>query len=296
VWQKERMDQKAWSYLLNPKSIKFYVKKYFDDSKAEYRGKTLIDCPAGSGVISRYLSQNGVTVRPFDIFPEYFQAEELNCQNGDLSEKLPVEDGSADVFICQEGIEHLADPVHLFREAHRILRVGGELIITTPSYSNLKGKLSYLINESENYSKMMPPNRIDTVWQEGSGSDSRVYFGHAFLLGIQKLRFFSEITGFSDFKFIPTRRNSTSLFLFCLFYPLIWFYSFVSYQKTLKKLKKSKGTVSAKEKDYLKSIYEMNISPTILTDSHIFISCKKADKEGPVGFDSSKSVAFHDAT
>jgi SAM-dependent methyltransferase len=56
---------------------------------------------------------------------------ELHAQPVD--EPLPLPDASADVVSCLAVIEHVHRPGVLAREAHRILRPGGTLVVTTPS-------------------------------------------------------------------------------------------------------------------------------------------------------------------
>lgn len=51
---------------------------------------------------------------------------------------LPYEDGSFDVVLCCEVLEHLArDPSHMLAEIHRVLAPGGCLVLTTPNAKRL---------------------------------------------------------------------------------------------------------------------------------------------------------------
>jgi SAM-dependent methyltransferase len=45
---------------------------------------------------------------------------------------LPFRSGSFDSVLCTEVIEHVPTPELVFAEAHRVLRVGGHLVLTTP--------------------------------------------------------------------------------------------------------------------------------------------------------------------
>jgi SAM-dependent methyltransferase len=51
----------------------------------------------------------------------------------DLAEPLPFDDGSFDVVVFGEVIEHLFDPDSALDEIHRVLKPGGRLIVTTPN-------------------------------------------------------------------------------------------------------------------------------------------------------------------
>jgi len=48
--------------------------------------------------------------------------------------EIPLPDGSADTVLLTEVLEHLEDPVRALREAHRLLRPGGAIILTTPLF------------------------------------------------------------------------------------------------------------------------------------------------------------------
>ena len=46
----------------------------------------------------------------------------------------PYPDGSFDVVVCCEILEHLlVDPMHMMVEIHRVLKPGGHLLLTTPN-------------------------------------------------------------------------------------------------------------------------------------------------------------------
>ena len=55
----------------------------------------------------------------------------------DLSAPLPLPDGFADVVASLETIEHLENPRAFLREAVRVLRPGGLLLVTTPNQESL---------------------------------------------------------------------------------------------------------------------------------------------------------------
>ncbi|MCD6010379.1 MAG: hypothetical protein K0Q79_241 [Flavipsychrobacter sp.] len=256
----------------NPKSPKYHVKKYLHSIKDDIKGKVVLDLAAGSGVTTEILQELGANVEAFDLFPEYFMLKDIECKRADILDKIPVPDGYADYIVCQEGVEHFSDQFKAYREFNRILKPGGKLVITTPSYTNLKAKMSYLLFECEDLNKLMPPNEIDSVWMAEKSLNDEIYYGHIFLTGIQKLRVIGKLTGFKISKTIFTRYNKTSLFLMIFFYPFILFSSYYTYRKSMKK----NPHISDKAKD---DIYgeqlRLNTSVKILTDSHTFIIYEK---------------------
>jgi SAM-dependent methyltransferase len=52
-------------------------------------------------------------------------------------EPLPFEDGSFDLALCAETLEHVRDVQLLLSELRRVLRPGGRLAVTTPAHSRL---------------------------------------------------------------------------------------------------------------------------------------------------------------
>ncbi len=256
----------------NPKSPKYHVKKYLESVKHELKGKIVLDLAAGSGVTTEILLELGAKVEAFDLFPEYFVLKDIECKRADILDRIPVSDGYADYIICQEGVEHFSDQCKAYKEFNRILKPGGKLLITTPSYSNLKAKMSYLLFECEDMNKLMPPNEIDSVWMAEKSLNDEIYYGHIFLTGIQKLRVIGKLTGFKISRTVFMRYNKTSVFLMLLFYPFILFTSYYTYYKSMKK---NKHINSKAKEDVYREQLELNTSIKILTDAHTFIIYEK---------------------
>lgn len=258
-------------HINNPKSPKFYVKKYLDSIKETLKNKVVIDIPAGNGVTSKILHQYGANVIAFDLFPEYFMFDKIQCQRADIDAGIPLENQTADYIICQEGIEHFSDQLKAFKEFNRLLKNNGTLCITTPSYSNIAAKFSYLLFESENF-KQMPPNELDDIWMSDKTLTNNIYYGHIFLIGNQKLRILAKLAGF-DIKEIKYMRISKgSLFLVPIFYPFILISSYIRYYKYLKKHKEI--DISIKKHIYKEQL-KMNISIKNLVNKHTFIIFEK---------------------
>ncbi len=255
----------------NPKSPKYAVKRYLNSIKDELRDKIVIDMPAGNGVTSEILLELGSRVEAYDLFPEYFLLKDIECKKADINAGLPIEDGHADFVICQEGIEHFNDQLKMFSEFSRVLKIGGKLIITTPSISNLAAKLSYSLFESEYYHKLMPPNEIDSVWF-GDKVNKKIYYGHIFLIGMQKMRVLGRVSGFKISRINFMRVNKMALFLFPFQYPLIFLSSYYTYYKALRK---NKSIDIAAKKNVYREQLQINLSPRVLLDRHSFVVFEK---------------------
>lgn len=222
------------AHVNNRKSPKYHVKRYLESRKNELQNKIVLDLPAGNGATTEMLMEYGARVEPFDLFPEYFMLKNIECKRADIAEKIPAGDNYADMLICQEGIEHFANQAKAFSEFNRVLKTNGELFITTPSYSNLLARFSYLLFESETI-KQMPPNEIDDIWMSDKSVSSEIYHGHIFLLGLQKLRVLGKLAGFKIKEIQFVRLSKGSLILFPFFYPLILLSSCLRYYRNLNK-------------------------------------------------------------
>ena len=260
------------NYEDNPKSIKYHVKRYLLKNKERLNKKIIVDIPAGNGVTSRILKDIGAVPIAFDLFPEYFNLKDVECKRANVLEQIPMEDKLADFVICQEGIEHFTDQFKSLNEFNRILKMNGSLIITTPNYSNLRAKLSYFLTESERFNSIMSPNEIDSIWMNKQSITSEVYFGHVFLIGIQKLRVLACLSGFKIKHIQFTRIKTTSLFILLISYPFIILSNLITYYKNVNK---NKGYDKAYQKNIYKEIFWLNVNPKILVDGHLFVEFEK---------------------
>ena len=117
--------------------------------EAEGARGDLLDVGCGRGDLFRRLtpaftSYTGVDLVRYEGFPD---APAARFRSGDLNQRLPVDDGSADVVVSIETIEHLENPRALFRELVRAARPGGLLLVTTPNQLSLLSKLSFLVKD-----------------------------------------------------------------------------------------------------------------------------------------------------
>ena len=115
-----------------------------DDKNCAVRGKVL-DIGCGHGwfgyrLVSDYGFRGelyGVDISPFNInlYMKKITMEKINniFPFAAYAEKLPFSNDSFDLAFATETLEHTASPQLFFQEAWRVLKPGGELIITTPS-------------------------------------------------------------------------------------------------------------------------------------------------------------------
>ena len=250
-----------------------YVARYID-ALPDLSGKVVVDIPCGDGRASEAFARKGATIKAFDLYPEFNKAEGITAEYADMSDPLPVDDSSADILICLEGVEHMPDKVGLFREYNRVLKKDGKLILTLPSVSNARARLSMLLVESE-FWRRSAPTELDAVWFSESNSD-RLYFGHLFLVTVQHLQTISTLTGFDVEKRFHTRISGTSVFLGLLLYPFLIVGSLLSYFGYRKKVIHVDPVTRNR---ILWDRVKLNLSPTVVFSKHIFWVLRKINNQ-----------------
>ncbi|SEU08849.1 class I SAM-dependent methyltransferase [Hymenobacter actinosclerus] len=252
------------------KDIKHLLPAMLRRRKTEWIGKDILDVPAGNGDTSQLLLELGAKVTASDLYPEFFRYPDIPCVKANLNGALPFAAASFDVIICQEGIEHMPNQLHLFQEINRVLRPGGRAIITTPNYSNLRTRLSYLLLESEAY-KLMPPNEADSVWaSEHAQTIDDVYLGHIFFANITKQRVLAALSGLHIVEVHPTRVNYTSLALLPFYYPWMSLAGWLARRRGLRR-----GQPSPKRAAAYSELAQLNHSMTVLTGGHLMVEYEK---------------------
>lgn len=73
--------------------------------------------------------------------------EDANLILADLDGALPLADGSGDVVVSVETIEHLENPRALMRELARIVRPGGTVVVTTPNQLSALSLLTLVVRQ-----------------------------------------------------------------------------------------------------------------------------------------------------
>jgi len=240
-----------------------YIKKMGDLS-----GKTVLDIPSGDGRATNLFKEQGAKVISLDIFPR--TEKFYTSQYGDMGEKLDIGNNSIDIIICQEGIEHVSDQYGLLKEFNRILKKGGELIITTPNISNVRSKISNLFTESDMW-KRMPYTEIDSIWHIENQS-MKFYFGHLFLLPVNHLKTLLALNGFGNFVYKRTKISRSSVFFGLLLYPV---YLILNIIACLTYIRKNNHIDLSIKKRILWDRCLLNLSFSTLFYKHIFWVCKK---------------------
>ena len=91
-------------------------------------GKAALDVGCRDGFWSDKLKAQGYAVTSVDVETDYPGALIV-----DANQQLPFAGSSFDLIWCSEVIEHLTNPEFTLSEFKRVLRPGGQLLLTTPN-------------------------------------------------------------------------------------------------------------------------------------------------------------------
>lgn len=118
---------------------------YVDDVRSEKNGPIrLLDAGSGSGRVLRYLEPYNITSHiefyVVDNDPKRIESiyspesyHKITCC--DLTDKLPYDDNTFDIVVCEQVLEHIQDAESVLKELVRVLNPGGLLLIGVPTFS-----------------------------------------------------------------------------------------------------------------------------------------------------------------
>jgi len=106
------------------------------------KGKKVLDFGCGDGTQTLLFAHHANTILGFDVkreeiekfFKTIFRNDIKNvCPMSYDGQNLPSPDGSVDVVISFEVLEHTQDDSKALNEIYRVLKVGGELVMSVPN-------------------------------------------------------------------------------------------------------------------------------------------------------------------
>jgi SAM-dependent methyltransferase len=250
--------------------INKYVTRYLRSLNPE-RGRIVLDIPCGDGRAGAVLRDAGMNVLAYDLFPDAFQVEGLQCRYADMTQPLPLGDEAVDIVVCQEGIEHVPNQLAVLEEFNRVLKPGGTLILTTPNGSHVRARVSRMLVGND-LIKYLPPSEVDGIWLADPGG--KVYLGHLFLLEVNRLWVLSRLAGFDIAQIRTTAVSPSSVILGVFLAPLIMLCMLWAYLGSNKKHNPHRSEALQK---LLWRQVRLNLSPRTLFCKHIFWILKKRD-------------------
>jgi ubiquinone/menaquinone biosynthesis C-methylase UbiE len=146
------------------------------DPRRDLDGRRVLEIGCGRGGFSAWIARSSspaeqvamdfseVAVRKGRAAAANAGLSRITWEMGDI-QNIPRADASFDTVISCETIEHVPDPARAVRELARVLRPGGRLFLTTPSYLNTMGLYRvYLRMRGRRFSEVgQPINQFTTL-------------------------------------------------------------------------------------------------------------------------------------
>jgi len=115
--------------------------KYLLKECGELKNKTVLDVGCEAGHVSLLLKERGATVYSIDIVQEALDEFKNKDQKNDKiflmhAERTLFTNNSFDIIIITEVLEHVINPEIVIKEMKRLLKPGGNIIITYPLENN----------------------------------------------------------------------------------------------------------------------------------------------------------------
>jgi SAM-dependent methyltransferase len=183
-------------------------------------GARVLDLGAGQGYFSRLAGEylrTEVGVDPStvlsacDLVPEQFRYSGVDCRPIDASGMLPYPDAWFDVVCSLEVIEHVEDQFSFLREAQRVLRPGGTLVLSTPNVLNMNSRWRYLHSGFTQLFDPLPLDHRDVVHTSG----------HIHPLSLYYLGYGLKAAGFQQVAFHYDHVKRSAVLQMVLFSPLM---------------------------------------------------------------------------
>jgi SAM-dependent methyltransferase len=201
----------------------------------------VVDIPSGYGAFVLRLIDNGFkNVVAIDI-ENILKIKHDRFSTGDMTKDLPMENNSIDTLVCIDGIEHIDKQFKFINEVSRVLKVGGELIISTPNISSLRSRWRWLMTGHHNKCKSpLDENNPNPLHHIG-------------MISFPEMRYLLHTNGLI-ITGVTTNRIKHKSWIYVIFLPFSYLYTTLTYRKTGRK----DGTKSI-NKEVKKSMFSYSV-------------------------------------
>lgn len=181
-------------------------------------GARVLDAPCGAAALSVGLKRRGFEVWGADVDRSAEARLDGRFRRADLNSPLPWDDGAFDAVFSIEGFEHLENGFAFLREARRVLKPGGLLVLTTPNIVSLRSRVRYFA--SGFFHK--DPRPLD--------EDGHHPLHHIGLTTFPELRYALHTSGFRLLEVGCTHWKAVSL-PYAVYIPWMWLYTALAFRK-----------------------------------------------------------------
>jgi len=179
----------------------------------------IVDIPSGAGAFILRLKDNGYNnVLAMDI-KNILKIDHKNFAVGDMTEILPIEDNYVDVLVCIDGIEHINKQFDFVNEVHRVLKNGGEFIISTPNINSLRSRWKWFITGHH--------HKCNTPLDEKNPNPLH----HIGMISFPEIRYMLHTNGF-EIQEVTTNRIKLVCWIYALILPLAYLITSWIYYKS----------------------------------------------------------------
>lgn len=146
----ERVEREHWYYA----GKRELVRRWLERTAGLSPKSVLLDCGAGTGIFARGM-RDLCRVRVLDdhaeslaILRRHFAADEI--VEGSVT-RIPLPEAACDAVTALDVLEHVLDDVGAVREAHRVLRPGGCMLVTVPALMSLWSDWDEVLHHKRRY-------------------------------------------------------------------------------------------------------------------------------------------------
>ncbi|MFH1721841.1 MAG: class I SAM-dependent methyltransferase [Candidatus Altiarchaeota archaeon] len=141
------------AFSLAEASVDTRIRRRWVRRAIEAKGKKVLDCGCGVGIYSKDVLVSGG--KAFGIDAEKTLVEQATMEIGKKfgaadAINLPFRPGSFEIVLLTDVLEHLDEPGKALTEIHKVLSLGGSLIITVP-HKNMQKVYDFLSMKKEEH-------------------------------------------------------------------------------------------------------------------------------------------------
>jgi len=182
----------------------------------------IVDIPCGAGAFVLRLFDGGYeNVIAIDI-DDILEIDHDCFVVGDMTERLPLEENTIDVLVCIDGIEHISRQFDFVKEVHRVLKDGGDFVVSTPNISSLRSRWKWFA--TGHHHKCISP--LD--------ENNPKSMHHIGMLSYPEMRYLLHSNGFT-IQQVVTNRIKAINWLYALTIPFVFLQTTWVYYKSGKK-------------------------------------------------------------